>query len=394
MLSRRQPRPRIVSVYNTRHNEWKRKLVQTIEKKKGLWPSRLAILQNRNIQILDDNWNVTHNIRRQWRFSELCVLSNGHIMLKDRDGFDVWDVSNDYVKNIFHFFDRRVPVFALCALSDGRIIYATDINICIVNVETKQEKVIFNSHQIRWFVELKHKKDNVISYSRALNELWLWNVLELTSTKLLGDLDGADVYQIIELSQNQLAILIGGILSLLTITTKEIKYFPHPEICYNFFMIQLSRNRIALGASKNVHIFDIESTTWSEVPCNNSRDLLQLSDGRLVVGTLFGQITIWNIPIEGTPSLSASLHGERHWHCKSITSLVETPDGGLISASKDNTVKYWNLKTCESTFIAHGTNVLQFQLPNDKVEIQKNVKNELDEYLIADLHGIVKDYCL
>lgn len=281
MRSQRQPRPRVASVYNTRHNEWKRQLMQTIEKKKGLWASRLAILQNHNIQILDDNWNVTHNIwRRQFiPYRSVRALSTGHIMLKNHNGFDVWDVSNQYVKkNILHCFTH--PLFALCALSDGRIIYATDTKVCIVNVETKQEKVIFNSHQIRWFVELKHMKDHVISYSRALNELWLWNVLELTSTKLLGDLDGADIYQITELSQKQVAILMEGSLVLLNMTTKEIELCINPKHCTSYTMIQLSRNRIALCSTKNVHIFDIELRTWSEVPCKNPCALLQLSDGR------------------------------------------------------------------------------------------------------------------
>ncbi len=372
-------RARIPRLYNTRHNEWKRKLQERVKVKK-LKPCHWAVLQKNNIQILDDNWNVTHNIRTNQWMKTLSYLQRGHLLTYETyELYTIWDVSNEIPQKLFY----TDGIYALKQLSDGRIIFWMADFVNLYNIETKEIK---QSHEvvspIQGFLELSNKQ--ILSHATTFTnyQVLMWNLMDMTSTELVHF--PYEIRDIVELPNRRLAILTQLYLCIFGMQTEESRLFWPSNAVGSKHMTNLTRNRLAISDFESVYIFNVDSEAWLNIPNCHPSKLLQLSDGRLAIGCQYGDILIWDL------DLHKELMKLNNW--AEITSLVESSNNELIVASKDNKVRQWNLETKTSTVLCDGRQVCLLYLPANTKQFLENMKTVLDPHVITDLHGIVQDY--
>lgn len=383
-------RPRISKLYNTRHNE--KKLQDTI-KRKSLRPCHWAVHQQHNIQILDDNWNVTHNIKLNNAYINMIKpLKNGRLLVHDPrwDQFRIWDVSNDHPQELADKNGRA----SVTQLSDGQLIFwVGHFRLILLNLDTNEQKE-FNDQvdPVDGFIELSNKK--VISFSCYEGRVLEWNPLNMTSFPVFHD-NRERIRNVIELPDHRLAILCQFQLIIFDMDTKELRTFRPPDVVGPVNMILLTKNRLALWDSFRVYIFNIDSETWfnklifniDSKTCFNKLTfhpncLLQLSNGQLVIGSKW--ISIWDLE---TPEEVVRLN------CRSkVTSLVETSDGSLIVACENGVIRKLDLQTKTFTDICQGFQICPLYLPDDQQQFQVNLQSLLDEHLITDIHGIVQNF--
>ncbi len=154
----------------------------------------------------------------------------------------------------------------------------------------------------------------------------------------------------------------------------------HVNWCTN--ITQLSDGRLVVSArsrSENRHsirIHDNDFKTFIELinenytqsgPYAHSRPTcsVQLSDGRLIVGSTMGIINIWNI--------ETKTYTELKGHSGFIFSIIQLPDGysksrgdeksstrftRIASCSRDGTIRIWNLETEKSTILKGHTSAV------------------------------------
>ncbi len=320
--------------------------------------------------------NIYHTSIKEYqqKISDLCST---HILKVLADLTSTYDY---YIEGTTQILDNNCQSISLELLPDGRIIYQTNNEFKILNLQTGVCDVTLKYHDWRDTIIIT-QKGNIISGPHEGNltefdtktqncrkicekhyfEGFMQFGLELFDGRVLAgfgnkikiintqnnnvdlDLDHAEVHNCLILSDSQIVSVSKTTLKIWNVNTGICEF----DLGYGVGSVEiLSDGRIICGlfdgkiiilSHKKSCSFEIDITfaDYSLVEGNRPRItyILEHSDGRIITATVEETvIKVWNIKNIEEPMI---LEG----HSGYITCIEELPDGRIISGSYDQTLK-------------------------------------------------------
>ncbi|MBS0647678.1 MAG: hypothetical protein JSS10_00465 [Verrucomicrobia bacterium] len=158
-------------------------------------------------------------------------------------------------------------------------------------------------------------------------------------------------------------------------------------------------NKWLISSSKNgkIQLWDLskQKCTHTQVQAPSSVNALLVchKNKMLISGSATGNISIWEIDLElevGRIMTKRTLKKDQEGHSDSVNALAFLPDGKIVSASSDKTLKIWDslVSQCLDTYKT-DSEIIDLCCPSSDVLCIKTKNNEIKICKISDLDPLL-----